>query len=198
MFDGFLGDPDAWRTEALAASYWRPHPRFPWHVSKEACSGLTLAVQRISRLIGLPLRDWHAGGDGSTVGRFHINLAGAERLANFHADPFDLAAVLYLSPEPPAGSGTRFSRTVTRIRRRPGEPLKPVPLGVNESADTADTFEVVNQYNRLVIYRGARYHRASGYFGRSRKSGRLTVAFFFNVGARRSPAMIARRTPPRP
>ena len=181
VFDEFLDSPDAWRCEAMAASYWRPHPHYPWFVSEEACRGLEATATHISRLVGAPLKDWHAGGAGSTVGRFHLYLDGAEPLSNFHADPFDLAAVLYLSPNPPVGSGTLFSRTVIQTRQRPTEPLRPVPDGEDVTADTQDTFEVANRYNRLVIYRGARFHKAYGYFGDSRRSGRLTAAFFFNM-----------------
>lgn len=68
----------------------------------------------------------------------------------------DLAGILYLTPNPPADSGTTIYS--------------------NPPHETLDS--IGNVYNRLVLYRSNLFHKSQKYFGDTLETGRLTQVFF--------------------
>lgn len=71
---------------------------------------------------------------------------------------FDYAGVLYLTPNPPANSGTIF---------------------YNDKGEEIDYVE--NVYNRLTIYPSTTLHRIKESFGDSKDNGRLTYTVFVRL-----------------
>ena len=65
--------------------------------------------------------------------------------------------IVYLSPDPPAESGTIFYKS--------------------EDGDDID-FIVENKYNRAMLYNGYRFHKSNNYFGDCLKNGRLFLINF--------------------
>ena len=100
----------------------------------------------------------------------------------------DVAAILYLNPNPPVNSGTSLYRcndvgkwesfmsnqegykTLKTINRKENKEL------YEELFTPIDL--VGNVFNRLVIYSGTEYHKSNDYFGDSIENGRLTQVFF--------------------
>ena len=77
-------------------------------------------------------------------------------IGNIHIDDeASYAGVLYLTPNPPADSGTSF---------------------YNES--NIETHYLENIYNRLVIYPSHKSHSLKNAFGDAINNGRLTFTFF--------------------
>lgn len=99
-----------------------------------------------------------------------------------HRDMTDWAAILFLTPDAPIESGLtlyRHKNTKALTANNPG--------GKEAEADTrnADAWEVDstigNVFNRLVIFRGDKFHKASVYFGNSHNTSRLFQVHFFNT-----------------
>ena len=100
----------------------------------------------------------------------------------------DIAAVLYLNPDPPENSGTTLYKcnnvdkwtsfmsdqegyqTLKTINRIDNKQLH------DELFTEIDT--IGNVFNRLIMYRGTEYHKSNNYFGKSIEDGRLIQVFF--------------------
>ena len=99
-----------------------------------------------------------------------------------HSDTTDWAAVLFLTPHAPIESG------LTLYRHKGTKALSITCTGGNEAeSQTGDrgVWEIDctlgNVFNRLVIFRGSRFHKASVYFGSDPGSSRLFQVHFFNT-----------------
>tara|TARA_B100001564_G_scaffold358998_1_gene379273 strand:- start:252 stop:830 length:579 start_codon:yes stop_codon:yes gene_type:complete len=106
-----------------------------------------------------------------------------------HHDDTTWAAVLYLSPDAPAESGTGIYRhKESGVYQWDG--VKDSATDFNHSDflgdNSMDQWEQIafvgNLYNRLVCYKGSLYHRSvlPG-FGTDKYSGRLFQTFFFDT-----------------
>ncbi|MEI6420608.1 MAG: DUF6445 family protein [Lentisphaerota bacterium] len=100
----------------------------------------------------------------------------------------DVAAILYLNPNPPVNSGTTLYRckniqkwTSFMSDQQGYATLKTINALENKEL-YEELFEPVdiigNVFNRLVIYKGTEYHKSNNYFGNSVEDGRLTQVFF--------------------
>lgn len=196
--DGALADPHAVRARLLAHPRWNlgyPHCPEPWPGMRfpDALDADELAgIEAWARQATGCTRLWVAKAPGGA--RLDCNaaqLVGAgESGPRPHTDRRDLcryAAVLYLSPRPPAGSGTSFYR-LRDADGAPGGNLCPPPhdnlvqaLGVTKlpPGAWAEEARVENVFNRIVLYRAALVHSATGYFGQAAGEKRLSVAFFW-------------------
>lgn len=106
-----------------------------------------------------------------------------------HHDNTTWAAVLYLSPDADADTGTTlYTHKETGIDTWDGIEDSPSDFNNTEilGAKSRDLWEenitVSNKYNRLLCYRGYQYHSStkSG-FGKDKETGRLFQTFFFNT-----------------
>ena len=90
--------------------------------------------------------------------------------------------VVYLTPHaPPANAGTAFFRHLqTGIEFYPEEPEQRRRVDEDSSAwdRWAVTDQIGNRLNRLISFRGARFHSSQGHFGNSKEDARLFQTFF--------------------
>lgn len=91
------------------------------------------------------------------------------------------AAVIYLTPNPPEGTGTSFYKNKnTGIEFDDPD----ITFPKEECVDFGRWEEVKyleNVYNRCIIFNAKRYHSAKNYFGNSIENGRLFQVFFFDL-----------------
>ncbi len=118
-----------------------------------------------------------------------------------HTDvPGTWAGVLYLTPNPPPGSGTGFfEHKKTGLRRRLPDVDFP---NVNPSSFSDEEYhklnyrcmsdgadftkwikidETANEFNKIILYRGDYWHTSLKYFGNTIYDSRLFQTFFFTT-----------------
>lgn len=132
-----------------------------------------IAKMKIEILVGSPITRWFEDYCGS------FQRVSENESTWIHSDKYNgWAAVCYLHPDPPAGSGTAFYSFDGRDRTLPNvEDPNPHLDG------WVQTDYIENKWNRIVLYRGDLYHKATGYFGDIEKpeTQRLFQVFFFNT-----------------
>ncbi len=196
VVDDFLRYPDEVRALALAQEYGadlrffkglRTHERFLWPNLRE----------EFGRLLGRPITEWLGHGANGV-----FQQTSQDDPLVWHHDSQGYAAAIYLTPDPPPGSGTSFWRDRTYgCRRRPSHPLEAARLGNPErikaaegivydpyNFEHADNWELVESvaglYNRLVIWDAALIHSATSYsnFKKGTEArARLVQLFFFDA-----------------
>lgn len=196
--DDILPDAVAVRARCLANPCWnlgyphRPEPwpgmRFPGVLKETELAHVEAWVRDVTGSSRL----WVETAPGGA--RLDCNVAqlvgATESGPRPHTDRRDLcrfAAVIYLSPQAPPGTGTGFYRL-----RHPNGALDgnmcPSPhnnlveaLKVSKLPPNAwvEEMRVENVFNRIVLYKAALVHSASGYFGEALEDKRLTAAFFW-------------------
>ena len=104
-----------------------------------------------------------------------------------HHDDTVWAGIIYLTPNAPVESGTIICR-----HKRTGismwDPNNPItdfnysPTETNDLTKWDRILTIGNVFNRLVLYRGAYYHRSDvAGFGKDKYDGRLFQTFFFDT-----------------
>jgi len=104
-----------------------------------------------------------------------------------HHDDTVWAGIIYLTPNAPVESGTVICR-----HKRTGismwDPNNPItdfnysPTETNDLTKWDRILTIGNVFNRLVLYRGAYYHRSDvAGFGKDKYDGRLFQTFFFDT-----------------
>jgi hypothetical protein len=104
-------------------------------------------------------------------------------------DEYDVAGVVYLSPQAPIGTGTGIFRSKTEPIQISDIAKKPYsidnlnnPNYNKEQQRFNDQFEctvnIGNVFNRLVVYPAEQWHTQMGFFGTTLETSRLTQVFF--------------------
>jgi hypothetical protein len=91
---------------------------------------------------------------------------------------------VYLTPSAPKEAGTAFF-----CHRQSGLNIYPTDPSIakvcDDDAPHWDRWEltdrVANFFNRLVLFRGERFHASQSHFGDSKENGRLFQVFFFST-----------------
>lgn len=96
-----------------------------------------------------------------------------------HADCTDWAAVLFLTPGAPAESGLSLFRH--KASNTMEDTVNDVKFNPYDTEEWELTGFAGNVFNRLVMFRGRQFHKASAYFGQNNEEGRLFQVFFFNT-----------------
>ena len=173
----------AWRATALVRFRGRPVAK-PVSGFRYNPESLRLRMEDITGE-QVPADTWSLGGDGWN-GVFHLRDAGHTSASIHHhyksgdVAPRGWSGLVYLSPNPPTGTGTSLWRDRTSGKCVGG-------MGVNASKDYGRferIYTVENVYNRLVLFRENVLHRAERWFGQD-KDARLTQTVFF-LSERRS------------
>lgn len=186
VVDDFLRDPLKERDHAMTLEFGVTG-NFPGRRAPATCHPAVRAA--IQSLMPSPILHWGNEAGASPAGangHFQSSVASDETWVHcdnltLRVDGVELPAdhwggVLYLTPDPPPGSGTHFfenRRTGERNGRGIDEDRRP------ELSDFHKVDEVANRFNRLAIFDSDMYHSAGPSFGTNIATGRLFRVFFF-------------------
>jgi len=180
IVDDFLEDPDSSRQHALSSEFPLVGPFPGFRTRSPAPEWGDVNKHKFEEILGRPIRQWPKrespnGGAGNTL--FHVAFASAK--PSIHWDNGEWSAVLYLTPNPPADSGTTIwvdehtntykyddfiAAGNTNIAQGKWKPLKVLEP----------------KYNRLVLYPANFIHCATrAGFGNTMETARLTQVYFF-------------------
>lgn len=178
VVDNFYEHPDAIRNYALRQTF-KDSPAF--HKGKR-CLHPTFRFdglkERFETILGVKIKDWHKYG---TNGCFQYCMAGDQ--AVYHTDTQQYAGVLFLTPDAPPETGTRFyrSKKTLKMKAGPAEQQAVFPTGYLDSTPFDQVDVVGNVYNRLVLFDAQLIHAAPLYFGNMLQNSRLFQLFFFDL-----------------
>ncbi|SIT49039.1 Hypothethical protein [Paraburkholderia ribeironis] len=139
--------------------------------------GILAAIQSI---VKNPITYWPLN---TYNGAFQFSVEGDQTWV--HADHTTMwSGVIYLTPNAPSNAGTAFFRhRETGLESYPDEPF--LRRRCDEDASLWDRWSVIdqigNQFNRLALFRGTRFHCSQRHFGTCKEDGRLFQTFFFNT-----------------
>ncbi len=196
--DAVLPNPHAVRAHLLAQPRWNlgyPHRAESWPGMRLPAA---LGPDDLARV-----EAWVRGATGCT--NLHVATApgGARLDCNVaqlvgagesgprpHTDRRDLcryAAVLYLNPDPPACAGTSFYRLRYANGALGGNVCPPPHDNLVQALRVprlppgawVEETRVENVFNRILLYKAAMVHSATGYFGQAPADRRLTLTFFW-------------------
>jgi hypothetical protein len=198
ILDGALKDPEGVLARAQAREDWIygfPHQPEPWP-GMRALDALTAEelepIEAFVKKATGAKRIWQGTTpEGATLNHNCFQLVGKDESGpRPHTDSLKLcryAAVVYLNPKPPEGTGTTFFRLRQKDGKLGGNCVQPPAANLVEALGTrkmpleawVPELELENRFNRLVVYKGALVHSATRYFGREMKDRRLTAVFFW-------------------
>ncbi len=177
VIDNFYTNPDQVREYALNSVEYVADLRYYKGLRSTLAYRPPGVKESFESIIGQPITTWEEYGYN---GCFQI--CTAEDPQVYHNDTQRWAAMIYLSPDAPAESGTRLHRSkITGARH-----VRDVSFENTFAGGFYDStkFDVVdhagNIYNRLVIMDAECIHSAGPYFGYNKPTGRLTHLFFFD------------------
>lgn len=177
VVDNFYHDPDEIRNFALNSVEYVADLRYYKGLRSTQAFRPPGMKEVFENIIGQPIKVWDEYGYN---GCFQI--CTAEDPQVYHNDTQRWAAMVYLSPNAPIESGTRFHRSkITGARH-----VKDVPFegtfsgGFYDSTKFDNVDSIGNVYNRLIIMDAECIHSAGPYFGYDKPTGRLTHLFFFD------------------
>ena len=174
--DDFFADPDAIRSWALTQRYYRADAFNRRFARSERWPGQRCAALEesrpdfarqfvrhiVTRILRLPRCECRSALS------FQLTMQ-SDGDSWVHQDDmrFDIAGLVFLSPNPPKRSGTVFYR-----RDRHGQ---------------FETVDVIgNRYGRMLLFDSQAFHKSDSYFGDSQQSARLTMPFFLAIRNKRS------------
>ncbi len=139
--------------------------------------GLAAAIQSIVRI---PITYWPFD---TYNGAFQFSIETDRTWV--HADHTTIwSGVVYLTPNAPTAAGTAFFRhNETGYDEYPDDELQRKKCEQDASLlpRWSVTDQVGNRFNRLILFRGKRFHSSQGHFGDCKENGRLFQTFFFNT-----------------
>lgn len=187
VVDNFYDDPDAVRNFAINNLEFKSSPSHRGHSTDRWFLEGTKA--KFEGLLGREVTNWNA--DWHRNGSFQYNTSYDPIV--YHVDEQSYAGVVFLTPDAPLEAGTAFykSKYTGETRYTHTEPERPsydkAFTGRSENYNFYDSTcfekldEVVNVYNRLVIWDSHKIHAASKYFGDNINNSRFIHLFFFDV-----------------
>ena len=196
--DQALPDPDRVRARLLASEGWvhgAPVRKEPWPGMRAMPALLPEELEPIERWVrsqvGVRRLQQGVVAEGNVLNHNCVQAVGARDSGpRPHTDMKSLATwagVLYLSPDVPETCGTSFYRVRLADGTLGGNRV-PDPhdnliaaLGTRYVPPTLFVEEVAvpHRYNRLLVYPADIIHSASGYWGDSLETRRMTALFFW-------------------
>jgi len=133
----------------------------------------------VQRLVGVPITYWPT----DTYNGAYQFSTQMDRTW-IHADNTTWSGVVYLTPHAPANAGTAFFKHLsTGAEFYPEDPEQ--RKRCDEDTYISDRWAVTdligNRFNRLILFRGRRFHCSQGHFGTCKEDARLFQTFFFNT-----------------
>tara|TARA_B100001094_G_scaffold258353_1_gene258138 strand:- start:36 stop:725 length:690 start_codon:yes stop_codon:yes gene_type:complete len=201
-YDNFYDNPDQVREFALDLDYTRSSGFYPGirtpNLSEVDSKFYEFSYRRVLSLFGDYSETNHSNNyevltQFQKISRFSSDPDDPANLGWIHLDTkADLAAVVYLDPDPNLDNGTCIYRKDRPLP--PSESIDPDNLPncmkgyqvddefreliVANNSQYTKTLEVKNCYNRLISYSGD-FHGASSYYTQNEEDFRLTQVFFF-------------------
>ena len=179
VIDNFYKEPNSVREFALSQDFIE-HPSYHKGRRTDICYRFPGLKERFEEILGTRVLNWDKYG---TNGCFQYCIAGDQLV--YHQDTQEYAGVLFLTPDAPPDTGTKFfrSKLTKRMTAPIGSPeYNAVFKGGFLDRTAFDEVDVVgNVYNRLVLFDSHMIHAASEYFGTTKESGRLFQLFFFDI-----------------
>jgi len=178
VIDQFYKDPNQVRSFALSQEFVS-HPQFHKGKRTNAVFRFQGIKEKIEYYMNRKIKDWNAY---AVNGCFQTCIAGDPLV--YHYDTQDYAAIIFLTPDAPPGSGTSFYRSKYTKEMKIIDNVNTGIIFQNGFLDSTQ-FDLVDQvgniYNRMVIFNSRMIHAASCYFGTNNENGRLFQMFFFDL-----------------
>jgi len=189
VVDNFYADPDLVREYAMQNLEYTPSD---YHKGQRSNSRFILdgTKEKLEEILGRKITNWNNGGYANGVFQY----CTADQPIVYHVDSQMYAAMVYLTPNAPAPTGTSMYRSkVTGINSFPGQESRMGDeyfhtfKGTNADMNFYDgtLFEKIddigNVYNRLVIFNSSQIHAATEYFGDAIDNSRFFHMFFFDI-----------------
>lgn len=166
VIDNFLDNPYEVRDFALRQEF-DVSGNFPGIRTKSFRSESHKA--KFQEILRKEITYWPDGYNGS------FQLVCGQGKTWWHRDKTDYSTLLFLSPDPPANTGTSI------YKHKLSDCEDQMNLDSNNSSAWELVDKVANKFNRLVLFNGRLTHRADGYFGNSDDTARLIQVFFYDV-----------------
>ncbi|VVE88574.1 DUF6445 family protein [Pandoraea bronchicola] len=175
--DNFYRDPDDVRTFALDQAFTVKGNYPGARTGPFLHDGVMGAIQNI---VKSPITYWPPD---TYNGAFQYSVK--HDITWVHADHTTIwSGVVYLTPDAPPQAGTAFFQ-----HNETGFDLYPDDERQRECCDADATAwerwtmtdRIANRFNRLILFRGRRFHASQGHFGDCKENGRLFQTFFFNT-----------------
>lgn len=181
VIDDFYNNPDDVRANALLQSF-EVRGNYPGLRTQPVESSHSLYLKKFieDTILHRPITYWSLD-DYNTSFQYTTE----NDTTWVHHDATVWAGVLYLTPNPPPGYGTSiYSRKDNGVYECTSSETE-----YNQDSDLIGNLDnwrpelvVENRYNRLILYRGALYHRSSiPGFGTVPENSRLFQVFFFDT-----------------
>lgn len=176
IVDNFYRDPYTIREIALTMEYVNDLRYYKGLRSKQTYRSQEIKTY-FEQIIGETITDWDNHGFN---GCFQITTAEDPQV--YHCDTQKWAAMIYLTPNAPADSGTRLHvHKETGLHHGLESEIGNAFSGGFFDSTKFDTVALAgNVFNRLVIMDARHIHSAGTYFGNSKETGRLVQLFFFD------------------
>jgi hypothetical protein len=177
VVDNFYKNPDSVRQFALKQDF---QYNKEYHKGKRTNRVFRFPELKESfeTILGYKIKNWDKYG---VNGVFQVCYAGDQLV--YHVDTQQYAAVLFLTPDAPPGTGTSFYRSkyTKKIKIDNGEHSLVFKNGYLDSTDFELVDTVGNVYNRIVFFDAQQIHAATNYFGNNNQNCRLFQIFFFDL-----------------
>lgn len=174
VVDDFYPDPDAMRKFAMAQDF-SVSGNYPGLRTKSFATEDD--KRRFEAILGRNITYFPGEYNGS------FQIVTGDLKSWIHRDLTRFGGVVYLSPDPPANSGTIFyrHRETGLVKAADADIEKRLSQDSNDESKWEVIDRIGNKYNRLILFDGFLTHKSDEYFGDSRETGRLFQTFFFDV-----------------
>lgn len=140
--------------------------------------------ERFEEIIGAPIKNWNYPKYANEVFQY----CTADQKTVYHIDGQTYAAMIFLTPNAPLSSGTRFYKNketglfkFTKKQKEEGLFNKAFSGNFYDGTRHELIDEVGNKYNRCVLFDAQQIHAAGDYFGDSIENARYFHIFFFDI-----------------
>jgi hypothetical protein len=192
IVDNFYEDPDKIRKYALEQNFYKRVGNYPG-IRCDRLSDLNRPFFEffVGKLSSLYFSDTNVKIEYDVITNFQI-IDSKYNVGWIHQDDnsyFDVAGVVYLTPNAPINTGTSIYRPIVdsvNYSTLPHDPysIKNLDMTTYEkeqrvyNSQFEKILDVGNVYNRLAIYPVTEWHTQSGFFGMTKENSRLTQVFF--------------------
>ena len=183
VVDDFYPDPHAIRAYGLAQTFEvkgnYPGIRTGYQLEPSPEYGAFANIKLLfEEILGKSITFWPEGYNSS------FQYAMETDKSWLHRDKTIWSAIIFLTPNPPPNSGTKFYKHIATDIESAFNNEK-LEAKLNEDTYKPEAWELMdtigNKFNRCVFFKGIRTHTSDQYFGSTKETARLFQMFFFNT-----------------